>query len=253
MQFPIIEGNKRIVGLGKTRTGKSTMFRMLLEMKAAEGWWIIIVDPKKDWMMREGGRVMIPYGTFGDFEGKKDFKGSVLNPIWSDIFIQDAKVIIYEPVGWDEKLDAMVDAALTHKYVIFYFDETRQLATSNKIPLKFDILYTQGAAALCGAWAGSQRPVGIPANMKDQAEIWILFHVSDFEDRSQLGRFIPRNKYMQWYIDHSLPYYYFAYYDDRMSGPVILPPLNIPGLKPERSSNIVQYRGRVGRQNESFG
>lgn len=233
MQFPKIEGNKRIFFLGKTRTGKSTMARFLLEMKLAEGWWIVIVDPKKGWMTRNEGRVILPYGTLGEFQGKKDFRGSIENPIWSDTFLPDAKVIIYTPISWDQNLDAMVNAAMEHKYVIFYFDEVRQLATSNKTPQKFIVLYTQGAASLCGAWAGSQRPVGVPEDIKSQAEIWISFYVNKYEDRQIVADYIPRNHYMDWYVQYDLPYYYFLYYDDRMTGPVIMPPLALPGVRPE--------------------
>jgi len=249
-KLPIIEGNKRIILLGKTRTGKSTMARMLLKMKAAEGWWIIIVDPKKDWMLRDGGRTVIPYGEL-DLKGDRPFRGSVDNPIQSNVFIPEAKVIIYEPTSWDEFLDTMVDAAMTHKFVIFYFDEIRQLATSNKAPQKFIVLYTQGAAAMCGAWAGNQRPFGIPTDMKDQAEIWIVFTLIDADDRMDIGkRYMPKNKYTVWFMLNMLPYYYFLYYDDRMPGPIILPPLDIPGLKPERGiSYIEQYRREAGGSN----
>lgn len=250
MKFPKIEGNKRIVFLGKTRTGKSTMARFLLEMKVSEGWWVVIIDPKKGWMMREEGRKSLPYGQFGDFQDPetgykyKDFRGSIEYPIWSSTFNPEIRVMIYTPVSWDSFIDDMIDMALAHKYVIFYFDEVRQLATSNKTPQKFIVLYTQGAASLCGAWAGNQRPVGIPEDMKSQAEIWISFYVNKVEDRQVVADYIPYNEYLKWYVQYDLPYYYFLYFDDRMTGPVIMPPLSLPGVRPEigRGGQVVQFR-----------
>lgn len=255
-KFPRIEGNKRIAFFGKTRTGKSTMARFLLEMKANEGWWIVIVDPKKGWMMRDEGRTVLPYGELGKWTNPitghtyEDFTGSVEFPIWSNVFVGTARVIIYTPVSWDSFLDDMVRVAMEHKYVIFYFDEIRQLASAQRIPQMLVILYTQGAASLCGAWTGNQRPIGVPEDMKSQSEIWIVFLVPKYEDRIVISDYMTRNAYLDAFIQYELPYYYFLYYDDRMSGPVIMPPLALPGVKPEmgRGGQVVRFEGKSGER-----
>jgi hypothetical protein len=226
MRLPKIAGNKRIILNGKTRTGKSTMARYLLNLKANEGWWIVIIDPKRDWMSREenGRRYRVPYG-----ELSKDFKGSVERPIYSDHFDPQVKVMIYEPTNWDANLDAIVDATMAHGYVIVYLDEVRQLGSSSKAPAKMVILYTQGAASNVGCWGGNQRPVGIPEDMKSQAEIWIVFYINKQEDKQKIASYLPYNDSTRWFVGNDLPYYCFLYYDDQMSGPIILPPLQLKG------------------------
>ena len=224
MKLPRILGNKRIYFNGKTRTGKSTNARFLLKVKEAEGWWIIIVDPKRDWM-KSGDHERRPYG-----ELSKDFHGTVDQPIKIDAFDPRVKVGIIEPTSWDSRLDDMVDAAMAHGYVIFYFDEVRQLAQSNRAPQKFIILYTQGAASNVGAWTGNQRPVGIPEDVKSQAEIWIIFYTPKYEDKVLIASYLPFNDAVRWFKEHDLPYYYFLYYDDQMEGPIILPPIDIENM-----------------------
>jgi len=221
MQLPRILGNKRIYLQGKTRTGKSTCARFLLKVKAAEGWWVIIVDPKRDWM-KAGDHERRAYGTLS-----KEFHGTIDQPIKIDAFNPEVKVGIIEPTSWDARLDQMIEAAMAHGYVIFYFDEVRQLAHGNHPPQKLVILYTQGAASNVGCWAGNQRPVGIPEDLKSQAEIWIVFRTSKYEDKITIANYLPRNEAMNWFLEHDLPYYYFLYYDDQMEGPVILPPIQL--------------------------
>lgn len=233
LNLPKVAGNKRIVLIGKTRSGKSTIARLLLKMKLAEGWWVVIVDPKKDWMTstnEHGHKTRIPYG-----ELTKDFKGSVDRPIRSDTFNPECKVMIIEPVEWDKRMDALVDAVMAHGYVIFYIDEIRQLANANKSPIKLVILYTQGGAHNVGCWAGNQRPKGIPEDMKSQAEIWIVLYVTKFEDRVAIAAYMPKNKYSDYFVVNNIPYYWFMYYDDQMDGPVILPPLQIASTQSKGS------------------
>ncbi len=220
-KLPKILGNKRIFFGGKTRTGKSTAARTLLKFKASEGWWVIIVDPKRDWM-KAGDHERRPYG-----ELTKDFKGSVESPVKIDTFNPEVKVGIIESVSWDARLDDMVQAAMAHGYVIFYFDEIRQYCKGSHAPLQLIILYTQGAAANVGCWAGNQRPVGIPEDMKSQAEIWLIFYIPKYEDKMVIASYLPWNDAVKWFCEHDLPYYYFLYYDDQMKGPIILPPIQL--------------------------
>ena len=236
MKLPKIAGNKRIMLLGKTRTGKSTMARYLLNLKSHEGWWIVIIDPKRDWMSREenGRRVRLPYG-----ELTKDFKGTVDKPIRSDHFDPEVKVMIYEPTKWDSKMDDIVDATMAHGYVIVYLDEVRQLGQATKAPQKMVILYTQGAASNVGCWGGNQRPVGIPEDMKSQAEIWIVFYINKQEDKQKIASYLPYNSSTIWFVGNDLDYYWFMYYDDQMSGPIILPPIQVKGSSRDQPGSAV--------------
>lgn len=221
MKLPKIMGHKRLYLNGKTRTGKSTLARMLLKFKAKEGWWIIIVDPKRDWM-RSGDHERRPYGELSE-----KFKGSVDQPIKIEAFNPEVKVGIIEAVSWDSRLDSIIDVAMAHGYVIFYFDEIRQFCKNGHAPMKLVILYTQGAASNVGAWCGNQRPVGIPEDVKSQAEIWIVFYTPKYEDKITIASYLPFNDAVAWFKEHDLPYHYFMYYDDQMEGPIILPPIQL--------------------------
>lgn len=222
--LPAIKGSQRVFLVGKTRSGKSTMARYLLEEVVRAGGRVFIIDPKKDWMGRAPHRK--PYGL-----PSNDFKGSVEQPILTSKFNPEYRVMIYEPAEWDKNCDNIMLDAIRTGYTTIYIDEIKQLVPATYAPKNLQIAYTQGAAAGVGVWGGVQRPKGIPEIMKDQAEVWIVFRVKKREDRIDIGTYICEENNNP----HQLPpilriplqYRWFIFYEDSMMYPVLCMPLQL--------------------------
>jgi hypothetical protein len=236
IELPPIRGSQRVFGVGKTRSGKSTMFRYLLKEVVKSGGRVFIIDPKKDWMGRPPNRV--PYGTLSS-----NFRGSIDNPILIDHFDPSIRVSIYEPSEWDKKLDAIISDALKAGYTTIYIDEIKQLVHSTFMPKSLQIAYTQGAAAGVGVWAGVQRPKGVPELMKDQAEVWIVFRVKKFEDRKEIESYVVEDsegKRTHPLFRKPLQVRWFIFFEDTMEAPVLCMPLVL-----NKGENVVKPRSQA--------
>ncbi len=224
IQLPAIRGSQRVILVGKTRSGKSTMARYLLKEVVRNGGRVFIIDPKRDWMGRPPNR--IPYGKLSN-----DFRGSVDNPILLDHFDPTVRVAIYEPADWNQNLDNILKQAIAYGYTTIYIDEIKQLVSSTVAPKQLQIAYTQGAAAGVGVWTGVQRPKGIPEFMKDQAEVWIVFRVKKFEDRVEIQGYVIEDdiegKRVHPLMRHPLQPRWFIFYEDTMDKPVLCMPLQL--------------------------
>lgn len=230
--LPSISGNMRVYLCGKTRSGKSYYARYTLKLAREAGWRIVIIDPKRDWMGRPPDRR--PYGQL-----TKDFRGSVDQPILITTFDPTIAVSIIEPFEWDDRLDKLVQDILECGYTIIYIDEVTQLVSYSYAPKMFTIVYTQGAAAGVGVWAGAQRPRNTPEVMRDQAEVWVVFRVKKYEDRMTISDYIPNSGEL---LAEALPPRFFIYYDDSMDGPILFSPLEI------KENKVVDKPGaKVGR------
>ncbi len=214
-----LRGDQRVALLGKTNSGKTYLARFLLTRAYGAGWPIVIVDPKRDWQGR--GLRKRPYG------GKGENKlGTVEHPVKVNAFNPKLKVQIIHPIEWNEAMDRFARDIMKEGNVIIYFDEITQLVNVHSVPKWFKILWTQGRSINVGAWAGSQRPVQIPEDVKSQAEVWFVFRLSKKSDREVVEGYIPTEEVPEM-VDKALPYRYFWYYEDSMDRPVLVAPLQL--------------------------
>lgn len=211
-----LRGDQRLLFLGKTRSGKSFLARVLLKLARRKKWRIVIIDPKKDWMGRGVDRR--PFAEKGI--------GTVDNPVLVTEFRPELAVQIFQPAVWNEQCAKFFAAIMAIGNTIVYFDEISQLVTASKVPVEFMVLWTQGAALNIGAWCATQRPRNIPMIVKDQAEIWFIFRIISIEDRKIVVGYVPTEG-MPEIVDRALPYRWFWYWDDTMERPILVRPLDL--------------------------
>lgn len=216
-QPPELRGDQRYLFLGKTRSGKSYLARYLLKLARSKKWRVVIIDPKKDWMGRGPGRRKFA-------EGKS--LGTIDSPVYTEIFRPELAVQIFQPVEWNDTCAAFFRAITEVGNTIVYFDEISQLVTASRVPLEFNVLWTQGAALNIGAWCATQRPRNIPLIVKDQAEVWFIFRIINIEDRKIVVGYVPTEG-MPEIVANPLPYRWFYFWDDSMAVPVLVKPLNL--------------------------
>jgi len=188
-------------------------------MFRAKGWRIVIVDPKKDWQGR--GKEKKPLA-------KKPENSTVDSPYLTRVFRPDVPVQLFQPVEWDDSCDAFCAKIMEVGNTIIYFDEITQLVDATRVPMRFKILWTQGRSINVGAWCGTQRPLGIPLVVKDQAELWFIFRIANREDRKVVDGYIPTDETPQL-VDQALPYRYFWFYSDVLDKPILYKPLTLKG------------------------
>lgn len=219
-QPPAIRGDQRLYFLGKTGSGKTFLARHLLKLMFLAGWRIVIVDPKHDWMGRVDQRV-----KFGG-PGTSWKLGTVDHPVLVNSFDRRLRVQIFQPVEWDASCDVFAAGVMRAGNTIIYFDELTQLVSANSVPKQFKILWTQGRSINVGAWCGTQRPVSIPDIVKSQAEVWFIFMLTTRRDRETVEGYIPVEETPEL-VERAVPPYWFWYYEDSLSAPVLVRPLTL--------------------------
>lgn len=217
--IPTIRGDQRALFIGKTGSGKSYLARYMLKVARSKGWRIVIIDPKRDWMGRSTKR--------RKFAEKPP--GTIDNPVLVSEFRPEIAVQIIQPAAWSDEVGRFLMAIMATGNTIIYFDELTQLVTANFVPIEFAIPFTQGRSVNVACWAGTQRPVGLPRLVKDQASIIFLFRVTSYKDREVLGPYMSVEDAPE-VINKTLPERYFWYYEETMPRPVLVRPLKIKEL-----------------------
>jgi energy-coupling factor transporter ATP-binding protein EcfA2 len=234
---PEIRPDQRAIILGKTGSGKSFLMRYLLKLFSRKKWRIVIVDPKKDWQGR--GKEARAYGG----RGTSWRLGTVDHPVRVKKFDPKLAVQIVQPASWGAQMSAFCQDIMERGNTFIYFDEITQLVSgSHDPPSELKILWTQGRAKNVGAWCGSQRPVNIPVIVKDQAEIWIVFRLTRYEDRQTVEGHVPTEETPQM-VEKPLPKHYFWYYTDDMDKPVLVKPLTIQKKGSDEREKAASGRG----------
>lgn len=199
------------------------MARYLLKVARSKGWRLVILDPKRQWMVRDedGKRTKFPYG-----ELTEDFRGSVDSPILVTKFDPSVAVSIREDIEWNDDLDSFLKTVLAYGDTIVYFDEITQFVSNAFAPRTMKVLWTQGLASGIKSWAGSQRPRLIPEFVKSEANTWIIFRLIKAEDRETVSGYIPTDDTPEL-EDKPLEPKWFWFYDQTMKKPMLFPPLKI--------------------------
>lgn len=214
--IPVIRGDQRLLYIGKTGSGKSFLARYNLKIARKKGWRVVIIDPKKDWMGR--GSKRRPFA--------KKPPGTVDNPVLVREFHPELAVQIIQPAVWSDEVGKFLMAIMAVGNTIIYFDEGTQLVSANFVPIEFAIPLTQGRAINVAVWYGTQRPVGIPRIVKDQASAILMFRITSREDRETLAPYMSVEDAPE-VIEETLPERYFWYYEETMPRPILVKPLKI--------------------------
>lgn len=229
-----LAGDRRLLIVGKTGSGKSFLARYLLKQMEAAGYRVVIVDPKIDWMVEkreDGTRVQRPYS-----EAKGKRPGTVDNPVLiiDFKFHPEYRVMIIHPVEWSDALGDFLRDILHEGNTIIYFDEGTQLVSANFVPIDFNIIESQGRSRDVGVWYGTQRSVRIPLLVKDQASIIILMRVTSLQDRQVLGPYMNAEAYPAL-VEEPLPPRYFWMYDDETDQTTLYAPLHLEGKRAKKA------------------
>ncbi len=83
-----LRGDQRLLFIGQTGSGKSVLSRYLLKVARKQGWRIVIVDPKKDWMHYLGKK----------YKFAEKGHGTVDSPWLVEEFYPKYAVQIFQPV-----------------------------------------------------------------------------------------------------------------------------------------------------------
>ncbi len=211
-----LRGDQRLLFIGQTGSGKSVLSRYLLKVARKQGWRIVIVDPKKDWMHYLGKK----------YKFAEKGHGTVDSPWLVEEFYPKYAVQIFQPVEWNETCQKFFQAIIATGNTIVYVDEITQLASATQVPRELKIIWTQGRALNIGGWCATQRPKGIPIVVKDQSEVWFLFRINSKDDRLVVRGHLPLDETPE-VVDKPLPKYWFYYWEDSMPRPMLVKPLNL--------------------------
>jgi hypothetical protein len=202
----VIQPNKRLLFVGKTRSGKTYLANYLLKQiqKKIPDQQIIIIDPKHE---------LVQF----DKKGKE-----IEAPKLVEKYDDKASFQVFQSYTWIEPLDRMVDVVLKRGKVTVVLLELGGLATATSIPSGITRLWTQGGGKDVGAWAQIQQPRRVPSIIKSQSEHFFLFRINPVTERQDLLNYIPDEQILQ-----RCEKYWFWYYSDDLDVAQLYSPIKI--------------------------
>lgn len=198
-----IQPNKRLIFVGKTRSGKTFLAKQLLRMilDRTKDTQVIFIDPKHETTF---------FGNGEDLE----------HPKLVEKYNSKVRVQVFQTFTWNEHLEHMVDAVLKRGNAIVVLDEIGGIATATTVPTGITRLWTQGGGKNVGAWSLVQFPRRIPSVIKTQSEHWFIFRLNSLDERKELLNFIPDSSILE-----KLEKYYFKYFNDDMDTCTLFSPI----------------------------
>lgn len=198
-----VSHNKRLLFIGKTRSGKSYLSRYFLKLFSRDTTrQIIIIDPKHE--LRQFGD-----GTSLDY------------PKLVKKYDDKIRFQVFQTFKWIPELDDMVDKLLKRGNAIVLFDELGGLCDANNVPMGITRLWTQGGGKGVGAWALIQVPRRVPLVIKSQSELFFMFRINSLEHRKAILDFLPDIRV----VKEVLPNRYFWVYEEGMDRAIKCKPI----------------------------
>lgn len=156
--------------------------------------------------------------------------GTVDKPRLVQKFDPKLSVQCYQPLppahtdgGLDDLCHAMLAYARTHSGMYMLVDDIMPCCNSSHTLQGLLDVWTMGRALEVGAWAGAQRPIGIPEVFRSQANHLFIFQVDGPDDRKYAAQLAhtPSVEY------NTLSGHNYWYYTDTMHSAVLMPSLKL--------------------------
>jgi energy-coupling factor transporter ATP-binding protein EcfA2 len=237
-----IKGSDRLSVIGRTGSGKTTLFLALIRawIYQTRNWnpyHIIILDTKKD----------------GDFNGigRKFYKLKDLSRLWHDF-----RILIYEPhesemneAGYNGLIKWLRD---TEEPFLLVIDELSSLGKGNDMPEQYDLLMKQGRGKFQVAWAGIQNPVYVPHDFLSNANHYFCFDLLMESDRKKMASIIGDDVLIPPIERDGKAEHGFYYFTVSKRGTVFYPnnpPISIPLPEGFNPKGLIRFDGRGETEN----
>jgi DNA helicase HerA-like ATPase len=185
-----IKRNERVVFLGRTGSGKTTLADKLIR---SIGYRTVVFDPKHAWEFPG-------YKLVTEYDPDPHTVRQLFRPRSS------------AAEGWSDA-DGFLRQIWSHRIpTIVYIDEITKLSTRYRtLPILEDIVRL-GRQVGIGAWYASQRPRDCPTLFFTEAEHWMAFDLRNGDDRKRVAEYLgerARNRlsepYSFWYANPTMP------------------------------------------------
>jgi DNA helicase HerA-like ATPase len=185
MTFEMPRPDQRVLILGSTGSGKTTMGASLLSGAPFNDMPYVMIDYKRD-------------GLLAEIDRKEEIG---LNEVPKAPGLYHVKP---NPVSDDEAVEAWLYKVWERRNIGLYVDEALRLPT--KKTGAFESILTQGRSLRIPVISLSQRPVDLTRYAFSEANHVIIFRLTDNRDRKKVTEYVPVNTEYKLRKYHSLWY-----------------------------------------------
>jgi DNA helicase HerA-like ATPase len=183
--FQLPRPDQRVLILGSTGSGKTTMGVWLLSHAPFDIMPYVMIDYKRDSLLSE-------------IKGKRDIN---LGQMPKEPGLYHLKP---NPVSDDDAIEAWLLAAWRRRGIGLYVDEALRLPT--KKTGAFESILTQGRSLHIPVISLSQRPVDLTRYAFSEANHVVVFRLTDRRDRENVSKYVPIDTDYKLQKYHSLWY-----------------------------------------------
>jgi DNA helicase HerA-like ATPase len=186
MAFELPRPDQRVLILGSTGSGKTTMGASLLSGAPFDAMPYVMIDYKRDDLLGSiERREQIDFGDIPKHPGLYHLKPN--------------------PVVDDEKMEDWLYRVWHRRNIGLYVDEALRLPT--KKTGAFESILTQGRSLRIPVVSLSQRPVDLTRYAFSEANHVVVFRLTDIRDRKKVGEYVPIEQ------DYKLKKYHSMWYN----------------------------------------
>lgn len=214
--------DQRVLVLGSTGSGKTTMGAWLLSHAPFDEMPYVMIDYKRDSLL-------------GQIKYKKDIQ---LDQVPKEPGLYHLKP---NPVKDDEKIEDWLQAVWAQRNIGLYIDEALRLPT--KKTGAFESILTQGRSLHIPVVSLSQRPVDLTRYAFSESNHVVIFRLTDIRDRKKVGEYVPVD------TDYKLRKYHSLWYNVDKNTSFSVAPV------PDEKSILATFRKRLaplGRRKEAI-
>lgn len=186
MTFQLPRPDQRVLILGSTGSGKTTMGASLLSGAPFDRMPYVMIDYKRDDLL-------------GAIEHREQIG---LNEVPKHPGLYHVKP---NPVSDDEKMDEWLYKVWERRNIGLYVDEALRLPTKRRGA--FESILTQGRSLRIPVISLSQRPVDLTRYAFSEANHVVVFRLTDERDRKKVTEYVPMKS------DYKLQEYHSRWYD----------------------------------------